>query len=181
MLFDQAIEMPEALEAERVTVSLIGERTRYNLRLKKEDVAEIKKATGLKLSSKICGSSIAGDTICMKLGPDEWVVITDTKEGTNLGKALAKVSKDFVCSVTDISHRNVGFEISGRDAAKLVNVGCPMDLSLDAFPVGKVTRTIFESAQIMLLRTGDDSFRIETWRSFAPYLRDYFLRVLTTR
>jgi len=60
-------------------------------------------------------------------------------------------------------------------------VGCPLDLSLAAFPIGKVTRTVFESAQIMIARVDEQSFYVETWRSFGPYLRDFFERVVTTR
>lgn len=181
MLFNQAIDIPEALTSNSVSVTLKGEQARYNLRFKESDVAAIKKANGLKLPSRIGASSVNKDIRCVKLGPDEWIVFADAGLKSHLDKTLAKISKDYVCSVTDISHRNVAFDITGAGAAKLVNVGCPLDLSLEAFPVGKVTRTIFESSQIMLLRTGEESFHVETWRSFGPYLRDYFLRVLTTR
>jgi sarcosine oxidase, subunit gamma len=33
-----------------------------------------------------------------------------------------------------------------------------------------VVRTIFEKAEIILWRTGEQSFHIEVWRSFAPYV-----------
>ena len=181
MLFDQAIDIPKSLSSETITVELLPERIRYSLRIKKEDLTAVKKDTGLKLPLKICGSSTVENTHCIKLGPDEWFVIADVNDKTKLDKLFAKISKNYVCSVTDVSHRNVGFDILGQDAAKLVNVGCPLDLSLEAFPIGKATRTVFESAQIMLLRTGDDRFTVECWRSFAPYLRDYFVRVMTTR
>lgn len=181
MLFDQAIDIPKSLSSERVTVRLVPECIRYSLRIKKEDLSAVKKETRLKLLSKICASSSVGNTTCIKLGPDEWLIIADVKDKVKLETALAKISKDYVCSVTDVSHRNVGFDITGQDAAKLVNVGCPLDLSLEVFPVGKATRTVFESAQILLIRTGDQGFRLECWRSFAPYLRDYFVRVMTTR
>lgn len=78
-------------------------------------------------------------------------------------------------SLVDISHRNVAFHISGDGAAHLINVGCPLDLDLAAFPVGKCTRTIFERAEIVLMREADTAFHVEIWRSFAPY----FLSVLT--
>ncbi len=32
------------------------------------------------------------------------------------------------------------------------------------------TRTIFAKAEIVLWRTAPDAFRIEVWRSFAPYV-----------
>ena len=52
----------------------------------------------------------------------------------------------------------------------MLNAGVPLDLSLKAFPVGMATRTIFEKAEIVLWRTGEQEFRVEVWRSFAPYV-----------
>ena len=181
MLFDQALDIPEILNSDDVTISLMEEKARYNLRLKDKDVAAIKKVTGLKLPTKIGGSTRGKGIICVKLGPDEWNIISSIKEKPKLDKSLTKTSKSYICSVTDISHRNVGFEIEGEEAVNLINVGCPLDLSLEEFPVGKVTRTVFESASIMLLRTGERSFHLECWRSFSPYLRDYFTRVISSR
>ena len=45
-----------------------------------------------------------------------------------------------------------------------------MDLAASAFPVGRCTRTLFGKATVMLWRTGDDAFRLEVARSFAPYV-----------
>ena len=75
-------------------------------------------------------------------------------------------------SITDISHRNVAFLLSGEGATNTLNSGAPRDLSLDAFPVGCASRTIFGKAEVVLLRTGKTSFRLECWRSFAPYVWD---------
>jgi len=149
MLFDQDILMAETLQSPALTVKLIGERKRYNLRLKSGDLSAIKKLSGLKLPSKIGGSTRGKEITWLKLGPDEWIAIAAPIHAKKLETTFAKITKSFVCSITDISHRNIGFEISGEDAAKLINVGCPLDLSDQAFPVGKVTRTVFESAQIM--------------------------------
>ena len=181
MLFDQALDFPEILSSGDVAVSLMEEKSRYNLRLKAKDVAAIKKAAGLKLPAKIGRSTQDKNTLCVKLGPDEWIVIASLKETSKLDKRFAEISKNYICSITDISHRNIGFQISGAEAVNLINVGCPLDLSLETFPVGKVTRTVFESVSIMLLRTGEQSFHLECWRSFGPYLRDYFTRVISSR
>ncbi|WP_409432974.1 sarcosine oxidase subunit gamma [Litorimonas sp. RW-G-Af-16] len=180
MLFDQAIDMPDTLVTPAVSVALLGERGRFNLRIKPSDLAAFKKASALKLPTKINSTTITKDIMCAKLGPDEWVVICDPTSQAALTKKLVKVSQDFVCSVTEISHRNVAFELSGSDATALLNVGCPLDLSLSSLPIGKATRTVFESVSIMVVRTGEDRFHIECWRSFGPYLRDFFNRVLTT-
>ena len=58
----------------------------------------------------------------------------------------------------------------GPAAANTVNAGCPQDLSLAAFPVGACSRTILGKVEIVLLRTGEDAFRVECWRSFSDYV-----------
>jgi len=175
MLYNQGIEIPSELARDELTVTLMPERVRYNLRIKAADVAKVKKASGLKLPSRIGETAKTKEHLIIKLGPDEWIVSDAPSKANNLAKIMAKLSKDFVMSATDISHRNIGLSISGPMACKAVNVGCPLDLSLKAFPVGKATRTIFESAPIQLYRASEAEFHIECWRSFAPYLRDFLL------
>lgn len=180
MLFDQAIDIPKELTSDAVTVSLLDERIRYSLRVKPTDVTAFKKTTGLNLPKKIGQSTGTKGILSLCLGPDEWLIIAPKSIEETLSEKLVQASNDFTCSVTDVSHRNIGFEISGTSAAALINVGCPQDLSLEKFPVGKTSRTVFESATVVLVRSSETSFHLEAWRSFGPYLRDFFKRVLTT-
>jgi sarcosine oxidase subunit gamma len=60
--------------------------------------------------------------------------------------------------------------VSGEDAADVLNAGCPQDLSLAAFPVGAVSRTLFGKAEVVIFRVTEDTFRLECWRSFAEYV-----------
>jgi len=78
-------------------------------------------------------------------------------------------------SLVDMSHRQLALEVSGPTAQTLLNAGCPLDLHISAFPVGMCTRTVLGKADIVLWRTGPDSFHVEVWRSFA----DYVARFLT--
>ena len=73
-------------------------------------------------------------------------------------------------SLVDVGHRQIALEVSGRDAPTLLAAGCPLDLEASAFPVGMCTRTMLAKAEIVLWRTGAEVFRIEVWRSFAPYV-----------
>jgi sarcosine oxidase subunit gamma len=72
-------------------------------------------------------------------------------------------------SATDVSHRNTAILVSGPGAAQAINAGCPLDLSLAAFPVGACSRTLFGKVEVVLLRTANDAFRMEVWRSFSGY------------
>jgi len=177
MLFDQALDIPDSLKTDELKVTLMPESLRYSVRIKTSDLKAVKKLSGLNFPSKISKTDRSKAQVILCLGPDEWLIIADPKEKTKLAKTFAKIEKDYVVSVTDISHRNIGFGITGPLAVKTVNAGCPLDLSLEAFPVGKTTRTVFESASIILIRTGENDFGIECWRSFAPYLCDFFVRI----
>jgi sarcosine oxidase subunit gamma len=41
---------------------------------------------------------------------------------------------------------------------------------LDRFAVGRATRTIFETVEVILIREDADRFQVEVWRSFADWL-----------
>jgi sarcosine oxidase subunit gamma len=64
----------------------------------------------------------------------------------------------------------VALSVSGPRATEVVNAFNPLDLDPAAFPIGMVTRTVFAKAEVVLWRTAPDAFRIEVWRSFAPYV-----------
>ncbi len=164
------IEIPDVLQSGAVIAVVAEEKLRLSLRVKSSDRAAIGKELGLTLPVKIGATSNKAEAMVACLGPDEWIVIADKDKHSKLyGKAL-KLSGKYIMSVTDISHRNVALILSGPAAAETVNVGCPLDLSLMAFPIGKCTRTVFESAPIMLYRTSENTFVMECWRSFAPYM-----------
>ena len=82
-------------------------------------------------------------------------------------------------SAVDVSHRNCAILVTGRAAVDVLNAGCPLDLSLAAFPVGAATRTVLGKIEIVLMRTGEDAFRVECWRSFADYAFTYLADAAT--
>ena len=50
--------------------------------------------------------------------------------------------------------------------------GLAEELTAQGFPVGRATRTLFETVEIIVWRQSATRFRVETWRSFAPWLWD---------
>ena len=71
-------------------------------------------------------------------------------------------------AITDISERAICLVLEGPRAAELLMTGCPLDL--DNFAVGRATRTIYETVEIIIIREGEDRFHVEVWRSFAAWL-----------
>lgn len=174
MQFSQGIPATSELVFEDTRVSIIDERCRYSLRLKREDLPKANKIRGWKIPTKI-GDTVRDETTFIScLGPDEWFILTTPDADSDIVARLEKLTDKVLTSVTDISHRNFAFLLEGKQAASILNVGCPLDLSISAFPVGKSTRSVFENAPILIMRTAENVFHVECWRSFAPYLWTFF-------
>jgi sarcosine oxidase subunit gamma len=138
---------------------------RISLRARAEDVAALSSALRLALPTAPRTSATQGSRTALWLGPDEWLVIDDGEGGL----VEAAASSGALHSATNVSHRNTAILVSGPGAVATLNGGCPLDLSLKAFPVGACARTLFGKIEVVLLRTGEDSFRLECWRSFSEY------------
>jgi sarcosine oxidase subunit gamma len=104
------------------------------------------------------------------LGPDEWLLIADGADASDIGGVLESVLDGTGHSLVDVSHRQIGLIASGSAAARVLNAGCPLDLDLRAFPAGFATRTLFDRVEIVLWRRAETTFHVEVWRSFAPWL-----------
>jgi sarcosine oxidase subunit gamma len=118
-----------------------------------------------------CRSATSGTLSALWLGPDEWLVIAAPGDGAGILAKMTSAVAGEAASLVEISNRQIGLEVSGARAAEALNAFNPLDLAETAFPVGNCTRTIFGKAEIVLWRTGRETFRIEVWRSFAAYIR----------
>jgi sarcosine oxidase subunit gamma len=103
------------------------------------------------------------------LGPDEWLLMATGAPPGPIAELLESVLEGTAHSLVDVSDRQIGLIASGPIAARALSAGCPLNLSLPAFPVGMATRTIFDKAEVVLWRREAAAFHVEVWRSFAPY------------
>jgi sarcosine oxidase subunit gamma len=126
---------------------------------------------GLVLPRAACRAASAGNRAALWLGPDEWLILAPEAEGPALGAALESAMAGLAHALVDVSHRQDGFTVAGRQATAVLNAGCPLDFDPDAFPIDMCTRTVFAKAEIVLWRTGAETFRLEAMRSFLPYVR----------
>lgn len=149
-----------------VTVAPLPPAERVSLRAPEDSVAALSKALGVTLPAKPKTSAAKTGRMAFWLGPDEWMVIDEG--GKDPLAECAKVKA--LHSVVGISHRNVAIAVTGPACEATVSAGCPQDLSLAAFPVGAVSRTVLGKAEIVLYRAAEDSFRVECWRSFSDYV-----------
>ncbi len=112
-----------------------------------------------------------GERAALWLGPDEWLLIAPQADGEASRRALAAALRR-AAALARRREPSPGRArpSSGPRAATLLAAGCPLDLDASAFPPGMCTRTMLAKAEVVLWRTGAESFRLEVWRSFLDYV-----------
>ena len=146
---------------------------RYILRGAAEVRAAAEAAAGLGIPTDACRAITHEERAALWLGPDEWLLIAPEAEGAALAGALERALAQLPHSLVDVSHRQSACTLQGPQAATLLAAGCPLDLDVNAFPVGMCTRTVLAKAEVVLWRTGTEAFRIEVWRSFVAYVAQF--------
>lgn len=151
-----------------VSLSIEADQGRFSLRVGSDDVRAVSQALGFDLPVAIGekAENVRLDALC--LGPDEWVLHCDDSDRGTVAADLAKISDQAPHSLVDISDRERSILAMGEGASVLISTGCPIDLR--NMPVGNGKRTIFDCAQIVLHRDGEEHFRIEVARSFAEHV-----------
>ena len=145
---------------------------RWVLRGGEEVRAAAEAALSVSVPAQACRAAVAGERAALWLGPDEWLLIAPLTQ-SGLATGLERALSPWPHSLVDVSHRQVALVAHGAAAATLLASGCPLDLEAGAFPVGMCTRTILAKAEVVLWRLNACEFRIEVWRSFAPYVSHY--------
>lgn len=145
----------QAFVANDITISLAPPMARYSLRARQAQALE----TVLKVKPPKKIGSTEGGIAC--LGPDEWLLRTLAGTTIPMGAGLP-------IAITDVSERSICLVVDGPRAAQILMSGCPLDL--DRFAVGRTTRTIYETVEIIVVREAENRFHVEVWRSFATWL-----------
>jgi sarcosine oxidase subunit gamma len=157
------------LTADGLTIRELPPATRISLRLADRDAATA--ALGLDLPARIGSRTVTGDRSALCLGPDEWLIEAPAADGgAALTAALADLATRQPLSAVEVSDREITLALEGLDVLDLLATGCPLDLA--KMPVGSGTRTVFDTAQVVLTREAEDRFHLTVWRSFAPHVRE---------
>ncbi len=151
-----------------VSIETAKPASRISLRATSAGARSFEKSLNFALPRKPAETASAKGRHALWLGPDEWLLIDEANPDDSMVPRLP--NKQF--SAVDVSHRNMAFIVAGPGAAATLNAACPRNLSLAAFPVKTCSRTVLGKAEIVLYRTARDTFRVECWRSYAPYVRD---------
>jgi sarcosine oxidase subunit gamma len=153
----------EPVEGAGVRLSHAQPKARYSLRAR--DAKVLADVIGRALPGKI--GDTAGGIAC--LGPDEWYALLPAGTDLPRGEGLA-------VSVVEVSSRALGLVLEGPGALAVLSSGCPLDLA--KMGVGRATRTVFETVEVVIWREAEDRWHVEVWRSFATWLWHAFLAAM---
>ncbi len=155
--------------APQVRVEELAPTARFLLRVRNAHFAQLSTALALALPKQVGEIAQAGNRAALCLGPDEWLLTAPEGEARYISDAAAGVYAAAPHALVEISDREITLRVHGPAARELLAMNCSRDL--DRLAPGRATRTLFDTAQVVLWRDRSDDFRLDVWRSFAPHVR----------
>ncbi|HEY3850393.1 MAG TPA: sarcosine oxidase subunit gamma family protein [Steroidobacteraceae bacterium] len=108
----------------------------------------------------------------LTLGPDEWLMISDSLDGPGLHGAVAALARSHGMVAVDLSQGIAGLELKGMAARDLLASGCGLDLHPRSFPVGCCTRTRLAQLAVVIECThSEPQYELYVGGSYLPYLK----------
>lgn len=110
------------------------------------------------------------DCTLLWLAPAEWLLQIPANKTDSIQLDLTERLGSSLTVVCDFSDALVLFEVSGPDALEIFMTGCSLDLRPDAFPAGRVVRTVLVDIPAILWNPGNpDRFRCLIDRAFMEH------------
>lgn len=140
--------------------------------------ARIAEALGTALPSECGAVGIGLQHQVLWLGPDEFLVISETDAAT-LTAQLADALGTDPGLVVDVSANRTTLELSGPSARAVVEKGCVLDLHPRTFHAGTAVSTMLGLVPVILWQTDDlPTYRIMPRGSFADYTARWLLNAM---
>ncbi|MES0808635.1 sarcosine oxidase subunit gamma family protein [Roseibium sp. SCPC15] len=158
------------LNLNNVSILKAAPVTRLSFRAREAALKDAGAALGVALPVKALASETAAKRAALWMGPDEWTLLAPEDELKSVFDGIESKLAETPHALVDVSDRSEAIIVSGEKAVWLLNTGIFIDLSVEAFPVGTVTRTVFHKSPVMIWRTGPDTFVVEAWVSFMDYV-----------
>ncbi|PVB63556.1 sarcosine oxidase subunit gamma family protein [Labrenzia sp. 011] len=144
--------------------------TRLSLRARAPSLKTAGLAFGSSLPTRPLTSTTADRRAALWMGPDEWTLLAPVEDLRAVFDGIEGKLAGEPHALVDVSDRSEAIIVSGEKASWLLNTGIFVDFSLESFPVGTVTRTLFHKTPVMVWRIGPDTFVVEAWGSFMDYV-----------
>ena len=129
----------------------------------------VHKALGLELPVAL--TLVAkGETSLQWMGPDEWLLIVPGGTEFEVERKLREALAGQHISVVNVSGGQTLVELSGPKVREMLMKSSIYDVHPSNFPVGKAVGTMFAKSQLVIRRTGDETWELLVRRSFSDYI-----------
>jgi len=121
---------------------------------------------------------VAGrDTSVIWLGPEEWLVTSEHRDGEDLETTLRDAVSEHGGAAVEVSAQRTTLRLWGAHARDVIAKGCSLDLHPAVFGQGAAAQTVLGHAGMVLIPLSDNGsdFRIIVRSSFARYLADWLI------
>lgn len=108
------------------------------------------------------------------ISPDEFLLLVpEFKEADVEEKLRNKMEGHF--AIANLTGGQTLLELSGERAETILKKSAVYDVHESNFPVAKAVTTKFAKSQLILIRTGADSFQLIVRRSFSDYIWEWIV------
>jgi len=156
-----------------ISVSERPARTCINLRGVGSDARfarAVAAVTDLQLPLDPGGSATGLLASVLWLGPDEWLVVSETQPASELAARLRQALSGIHSAVTDVGEGCIVYAVSGHNSRDVLAKGCSVDLHPRAFTPGRCARSLLAKMPVLLhLRDADPTFELYVARSYREY------------
>ncbi|WP_010211899.1 sarcosine oxidase subunit gamma [Pseudomonas syringae group genomosp. 3] len=130
--------------------------------------AGVHKALGRELPAALM-LVINGESSLQWLGPDEWLLIVPSGEEFAAEQKLREALAGLHIAIVNVSGGQSILELTGPKVRQVLMKSTSYDVHPDNFPVGKAVGTVFAKSQLVIRRTGEETWELLIRRSFSDY------------
>jgi sarcosine oxidase subunit gamma len=136
------------------------------------------RASALRLPTEPNTWSADDEREALWLGPDEWLVVSETGPAGQVVRDLVDRIHGGHRSVVDVSANRVAFDLAGSGRIELLRAGCGLDLDPRSWRTGLCAQTLLARVPV-LLQEREDATRVFVRPSFAGWLVEWTHAVAT--
>ena len=130
--------------------------------------AGVHKALGMELPGALA-LVVSGESSIQWLGPDEWLLIVPSGEEFAAEQKLREALDGLHIAIVNVSGGQSLLDLTGPNVREVLMKSTSYDVHPDSFPVGKAIGTVFAKSQLVIRRTGEETWELLIRRSFADY------------
>lgn len=123
---------------------------------------------GLALPVQPNTSARDDDAALLWMGPTSWLFVASPDTARPAFDDSRRALNDAGAALFDLSSSYIAWSVAGSAAARVLNRGCPLDLSPNAFPAGHCAQSLLGHVAALFHRPDDSSaFIVIVARSYA--------------